>query len=105
MPMFPDPGRSSAERVSAGGSPRSRRRHRMVVSGLGADAVVVRVRGHLDGDLGADLVDLVDVGFEAAPMVKLDLRGVVDYTDDGLAALAACTSLGARISPRPAGLS
>ncbi len=91
------PGRASRARHGA--------RPTVVVSGLGADALVVRVRGRLDGELGADLLDLVDAGFEAASEVKLDLQCVAAYTDDGLAALAACTSRGARISPRSAGAS
>ncbi len=67
---------------------------RLIVAGGGDEAVVLRISGRLDGVLGAELIDVVEAGLEAAPLVRLDLRGVVEYTDEGISALAACTAKG-----------
>jgi len=88
-----DVGSGGATWAESGGTSVPRR---LIVAGGDAQAVVLRIRGRLDDVLGAELVDAVEAGLEAAPNVRLDLRGVVEYTDEGISALAACTSRGAR---------
>jgi ABC-type transporter Mla MlaB component len=61
------------------------------------DAVQLGLSGHLDRDLGLQLIELTLVALGVTRRVVIDVSQVTEWTPDGLEALQECADLGARI--------